>query len=311
MILEGASIVIQQILILFLLIGVGFLAAHFGLLKQEGIRQITDLLLLIIIPCVIINAFQLSFDHSLIKNILISALLAALTHSVGILLAKLFFRSGTEERKLMLTYSTVFYNAGFFSIPLLRAMLGNVGVLYGSIFVAVFNLFSWTYGIRLMTGQNNSSKWKIFLNPGVVAVATALILALLRIKLPGIIQTTLSNLSALHTPLAMIIIGGQIYSYKQYFILKDIELWKTVLARNILVPLIMLLINYFLADDKILFYAGVITAAAPTATNTVLFATKFRRDVNTAIQTVMLTTLMTLVTIPLIMGLAMLLKGSF
>lgn len=310
MILEGTSIVIQQIVILFLLIGVGFLAAYFKLLQQEGIRQITDLLLLIIIPCVIINAFQLSFDHSLLRNILISALLAALTHTTGILIAKLLFRKGSLERNTMLTYSTVFYNAGFFSIPLLRAMLGNVGVLYGSIFVAVFNLFSWTYGIRLMTGQNHASKWKIFLNPGVVAVLTALLLALLKIKLPGILQTTLSNLSALHTPLAMIIIGSQIFTYKNNFTLKDGALWKTVLARNILVPVVMLIIIYYLAGDKTLFFASVITAAAPTATNTVLFATKFKQDVNTAIQTVMLTTLMTIITIPLIMGLAMLLKGS-
>ena len=68
MILQGALIVIQQIFIIFILIGVGFLAAKFGILREEGARQITDLLLIIVIPCVIIMAFQASFEPSLIKK---------------------------------------------------------------------------------------------------------------------------------------------------------------------------------------------------------------------------------------------------
>jgi predicted permease len=310
MILQGALIVVQQIFIIFLLIGIGFLAARFGLLREEGTRQITDLLLIIVIPCVIIMAFQTAFEPALIKNMLIAALLAALTHTSGILISKLMFRNSAPDRKTMLTYSTVFYNAGFFSLPLLRALLGDAGVLYGSVFVAVFNLFAWTYGIRLMNGENGASKWKSFLNPGIVSLLIASALVLFNIKLPLMIKTTLNYVTGLHTPLAMMIIGSQFYALRNNFTLRDSALWKTVLSRNILVPLIMVGAIYYLAQDKSLFFASVITAAAPTATNTILFATKFRQDVNTAVQTVILTTLLTIITIPLIMALAMLLKGA-
>ncbi len=310
MILQGALIVIQQIIIIFVLIAVGFLAAKFGILREEGARQITDLLLIIVIPCVIIMAFQASFERSLIKNLLIAALLAALTHAAGILISKLIFKSEAPDRRMMLAYSTVFYNAGFFSLPLLRALLGETGVLYGSVFVAVFNLFAWTYGIRLMNGGNGASKWKTFLNPGIISLLIALVLVLLNIRLPEIVQTTLRYITGLHTPLAMIIIGCQFYLMWRNFNLRDLALWKTVLARNILVPLLMLALIFYLAQDKTLFFASVITASAPTATNTILFATKYRQDVNTAVQTVILTTLLTIVTIPLIMALAMLLKGA-
>lgn len=310
MILQGALIVIQQIIIIFVLIAVGFLAAKFGILREEGARQITDLLLIIVIPCVIIMAFQASFERSLIKNLLIAALLAALTHAAGILISKLIFKSEAPDRRMMLAYSTIFYNAGFFSLPLLRALLGETGVLYGSVFVAVFNLFAWTYGIRLMNGGNGASKWKTFLNPGIISLLIALVLVLLNIRLPEIVQTTLRYITGLHTPLAMIIIGCQFYLMWRNFNLRDLALWKTVLARNILVPLLMLALIFYLAQDKTLFFASVITASAPTATNTILFATKYRQDVNTAVQTVILTTLLTIVTIPLIMALAMLLKGA-
>ena len=310
MILQGALIVIQQIFIIFILIGVGFLAAKFGILREEGARQITDLLLIIVIPCVIIMAFQSSFEPSLIKNLLIAALLAALTHAAGILISKLIFRNEVPDRKMMLVYSTVFYNAGFFSLPLLRALLGETGVLYGSVFVAVFNLFAWTYGIRLMNGESGASKWKTFLNPGIISLLIALALVLFNIRLPDIVQTTLRYITGLHTPLAMIIIGCQFYLMWRNFNLRDLALWKTVLARNILVPLIMLALIFYLAQDKTLFFASVITASAPTATNTILFATKYRQDVNTAVQTVILTTLLTIISIPLIMALAMLLKGA-
>lgn len=310
MILQGALIVIQQIFIIFILIGVGFLAAKFEILREEGARQITDLLLIIVIPCVIIMAFQASFEPSLIKNLLIAALLAALTHAAGILISKLIFRNEAPDRKMMLVYSTVFYNAGFFSLPLLRALLGETGVLYGSVFVAVFNLFAWTYGIRLMNGENGASKWKTFLNPGIISLLIALALVLFNIRLPDVVQTTLRYITGLHTPLAMIIIGCQFYLMWRNFNLRDLALWKTVLARNILIPLIMLALIFYLAQDKTLFFASVITASAPTATNTILFATKYRQDVNTAVQTVILTTLLTIISIPLIMALAMLLKGA-
>lgn len=310
MILQGALIVIQQIFIIFILIGVGFLAAKFGILREEGARQITDLLLIIVIPCVIIMAFQASFEPSLIKNLLIAALLAALTHAAGILISKLIFRNEVPDRKMMLVYSTVFYNAGFFSLPLLLALLGETGVLYGSVFVAVFNLFAWTYGIRLMNGESGASKWKTFLNPGIISLLIALALVLFNIRLPDVVQTTLRYITGLHTPLAMIIIGCQFYLMWRNFNLRDLALWKTVLARNILIPLIMLALIFYLAQDKTLFFASVITASAPTATNTILFATKYRQDVNTAVQTVILTTLLTIITIPLIMTLAMLLKGA-
>ncbi len=310
MILQGALIVIQQIFIIFILIGVGFLAAKFGILREEGARQITDLLLIIVIPFVIIMAFQASFEPFLIKNLLIAALLAALTHAAGILISKLIFRNEAPDRKMMLVYSTVFYNAGFFSLPLLRALLGETGVLYGSVFVAVFNLFAWTYGIRLMNGENGASKWKTFLNPGIISLLIALALVLFNIRLPDVVQTTLRYITGLHTPLAMIIIGCQFYLMWRNFNLRDLALWKTVLARNILIPLIMLALIFYLAQDKTLFFASVITASAPTATNTILFATKYRQDVNTAVQTVILTTLLTIISIPLIMALAMLLKGA-
>ncbi len=310
MILEGGSIVVQQIIILFLMIGLGVVAAHFGLLKEEGTRQLTELLLIIITPCVIIMAFQLSFERSLIKNILIAAFLGALTPTIGIFVSKLFFRNTSLERNVMLRYATIFYNSGFFSLPLIRAFFGNTGALYGSVFIGVINIFFWTYGVYLMTGKKNASKLKTFLNPGTIAVLIAITLVLLKIKLPGIINSTLTYVASMHTPLAMMIIGSQFYLYKQDFKLLDGSLWKTVLTRNIIVPLIMLLLNYYLVEDKTLYFTSVIIAAAPTATNTVLFATKFKQDVSTAIQTVMLTTVMTIFTIPLMMGLAMLLKGS-
>lgn len=99
MLLQSTLIVIQQILIVFILIGVGFLAAKFGILGEEGARQITDFLLIIVIPCVIIMAFQTSFEPSLLKNILIAALISALTHAVGILISQLMFRKDPSAQK--------------------------------------------------------------------------------------------------------------------------------------------------------------------------------------------------------------------
>lgn len=117
MLLQSTLIVIQQILIVFILIGIGFLAAKFGILGEEGARQITDFLLIIVIPCVIIMAFQTSFEPSLLKNILIAALISALTHAVGILISQLMFRKDPSAQKTSSFIQSFFTTRASFLFP--------------------------------------------------------------------------------------------------------------------------------------------------------------------------------------------------
>lgn len=310
MIIEGSKIVIQQILILFIMIGIGYVAAQCKIVDEKGAQQFTNLILYIITPSVIITSFQVTYSRLLVFNMLIAAFISILTHILGALLSNLVFKKENDERKRILTYSTVFFNAGFFALPLLRAIFGDIAVMYGSIFVALFSLISWTYGISLMETRNNKINYKVVINPGMISIIIALMIFFFEIKIPSFFQSSLTTLSKVHSPLAMIIIGIQFFTFRKNFSIKDRSIWKTVLIRDLLIPLLILPVVYFLTKDKTLFFSCVLTSAAPTAANAVLFATKFERDVNLAVQAVMLTTIMVLLTVPIIMSISIFLFGS-
>ncbi len=301
MILQGSLVIIQQILILFLLAAVGYLCAHLAIIDDQGARQLTDLLLIVITPAIIINAFQVSADELQPLNMLAVAAVAVLTHLIGALLGWLFFRKEAPERRAVLIFATVFFNPGFFGLPLLGAVLGNLAVAYGSIFVAIFNIVLWTYGVTLMDDQPQQTRLKKLLNPGVVTFLAVLLLYAFKIQLPAIVQKPISALAAIHSPLAMLLVGVQFYGFRRQLSLKDGGVWKLVALRDVITPLLMLPLIFLLTDDPLVLRACALTAATPTAVNTVLFATRYRRDVRLSVQAVILTTTAVIVSIPLIM----------
>jgi predicted permease len=310
MILESTLIIVQQILILFFLIAIGYICGHFQIISGQTVPQLTDLLLIILTPAVVITAFQVSGSDLKSINMLIAAVIGLLTFVIGALLSWPIFRGEIDERKRVLTFSAVFFNAGFFGLPLLRAVLGDLAVAYGSIFVAVFNVVLWTYGVALIDGREKGKKLKNLLNPGVITVVIVLLLYALKITLPEILLLPITSLSKVQSPLAMIIIGVQFYTYREQFNTKNPAVWKVVAIRNLLVPLLVLAFIYLLTKDPMLFYACALMAATPTAANSILFATKYQRDVNLTIQALMLTTIMAIFSIPIVIALSRWILGT-
>lgn len=311
MIIQGTQIVLQQILILFMMIGIGYLSAQYKVVDGQLARPLTNLILMVMTPAVIITAFQVSAKDLEVGNMLIAAVTAVLVFLVGGLMAHLVFHREPVSRQGMLIFSAVFYNAGFFGLPLVKAVLGDLGAAYTSIFVAVFNVMLWTYGVWLMDGKNGGSRLRNLANPGVITVIIVLLFYAFKITLPGIIRQPIASLAAVQSPMAMIIVGIQFHTFREQFNLKDAGAWKVMLLRDLLVPLLILPVIYLLTHDETLFLACALTAATPTAMNSVLFATRYEKDINLAVQMVMLTTLGVIITIPLIMALAYWLIGTF
>ncbi|HBP39151.1 MAG TPA: hypothetical protein DD640_10525, partial [Clostridiales bacterium] len=184
MVLDHAQVVAAQVFILFLLIGIGFLAGKTRMVNETGLRQMTDLLLIFVTPCVIVRAFQIPFSVSLLRGLLIALASALVTHALGAVLTWFVFRRQIAAQNRVLRFSVVFTNCIFMCLPLLESILGSRGVFYGSVYIAVFNLAQWTYGVILMTGSRSRIKLRqALINPGTVAILIALPLFLARIVL--------------------------------------------------------------------------------------------------------------------------------
>ena len=292
-------------LVLFILISIGFLCGKKGLINENAAKKMTDIVLYVVTPCVMISAFQKEFSGDTAIKILIAAAAAIVILVFSTLLARLVIRDKNESRKKVLQFSVIFSNCGFMSLPLQKELLGEDGWFYGSIFVAVFNIFVWTYGLLDMSGDKKQlSIKKIVFNPGIMGAAVAIILFVCRIKLPEIVIQPVTHLANLNTPVPMLIIGFYLSRAKLKDAFSDVGTYIAMSLRLVIIPVIVTFIMALLKLDKTMMIAFVIACSAPTAASTTMFAAKFNRDVELSVGVVAASTILSIITMPLIVSLA-------
>lgn len=297
--------VLTQVLILLILIMLGTVLAKTKLLNKDSVRGMTDLVLYIVTPCVIIKSFMREFDPALTKKLLLSFGIAIAAHLGYILLSHLCLRSKNKAQEKVLRFGTVFANCGFMAIPLLQALVGDLGVFYGTAFIAVFNIFVWSYGILIMSGDKKTlTPKKLIINPGILGCAIGLVIFFLNIPIPKIISEPVSFMAALNTPLPMIIIGFHLASSNLIEGLKNIKVIISMALRLLVFPSLILAIMYFCGTRGDVLVACTISASVPTAANTTMFASKFNADTSLSVSMVSLSTIISIITIPIIVTIA-------
>lgn len=298
-------VIAQQVLVLFILIGVGFICGKKKILTDSSSKHMTDIVLYVVTPCVMITAFQRPFSYELLGSVFISAGVALAIMFGSILVSLLVFHDKDKGRNRVLQFATVFSNCGFMSLPLQKAILGDDGWFYGSIFVAIFNIVVWTYGLVSMSGDMKQlSIKKIIFNPGIVGVVVAIILFVCQIDLPDVLSLPVDYLSALNTPLPMLIIGFYLSKadFKKAF--SDLGVYIAMVVRLVLIPVIAIFAMWAFKLDPVIIVAFVIASSAPTAATTTMFAAKFDRDVELSVSVVASTTLVSIITMPLVVALS-------
>ncbi len=317
--IESFITVVQQVIILFVLIGIGFGLTKKKLFSEKTIAELTTFILYLVTPCVIIESFNRPFDADMLNALLLSFLAAIVVHVLSIFIAFLFIRDRDKNTQTIFRFGVVFSNCAFMALPLQQALLGSEAVFYGSSFIAVFNLFVWTHGYSIMKKdweknalQNTikpSLKEKAFfigktlLNPGIASVFIGLILFLTSTKLPFFIQKPIQYLAALNTPLPMIVIGFYVASVKDFSILKEKKMFLASFLRLIFIPLLSLVLFYAVGIRGLLLSSLIISASTPVGATLVMFSIKFNKDAKKAGAFVAFTTLVSVLTMPIIIAL--------
>lgn len=168
----------------------------------------------------------------------------------------------------------------------------------------------WTYGIKIMDeSAKGPSLKKMFLNPGVIGVGIGLLLFLTPLELPHLIFKPIQYLAALNTPLPMVVVGFYLSGITSFAFLKDLKLLWSLVLRLVIVPLLSLIILYAIGIKGVLLTAVIIAASAPVGVNTVMFAVKFKKDPGLGVTMVSVSTLFSILTMPLIVALSMYLSS--
>ncbi len=293
----------EQVLVLFILIGVGYLCGKVKFLDNHTAKHITDIVLYVVTPCVIIHAYQIEFDPSVLKNLGITALAAIGVHLLSIVIVNIVFQKTPHNKKEVLKFGTVFSNCGFMSLPLQQAILGQEGILYGAAFVGIFNIFVWSYGVVCMSGDRKTlSVKKLFLNPGILGVIIALVLFLFSIKLPTVIGLPIGYLANLNTPLPMLVIGFYLAQSRLNSGLKDKYVWLSTLIRLVIIPVISVAVMILAGIRGVSLVTVAISSSAPIAAATTMFATKFDKDTELSVNLVSVSTVLSIVTMSCIVA---------
>jgi len=296
----------QQVLILYILIAVGFIADKTGLYTEKASKLNTNLLFYIVTPLVIVNSF-LSIDNSPenLRNFGLAALGGVVFHLIGMVLILPLFRKTEKSKAGLYRYASMYGNCGYMALPLANAVLGPQGAFYCSAIIMVFNIFSFTHGIYIMGAQKGGFNFKkLLINPGTIGVTLGLPLYLLGVELPTVIATPINSLAVLNTPLAMLIFGTYIAHTDLKTMFTDKRIYAVACVKLIAIPLIMIAGFKLLNIPKELAMAIAVSASAPCANNTVILAGKYDLDTGVASKTVALVSFFSIITMPVMIALS-------
>ena len=321
--LEGFLSVGEKGLLLFIFIALGVVCYKIGFLTDETNKCISNIIMYIVTPCVIINAFARNIYGKeellrILKNIGIVAIIATVAHILMIIVATLIFRFKNEDRTRLLRFGAVFSNAGFIALPLAQALIdtptSREGTLYAAVYLGIFNIVLWTWGLYDMArGENVMNPKKILTNPGLIGVVVGLFFFTsplyvtiggdAGLRLPSIVLEALEYTSAVNLPLPMLMVGYYLGKANLKRAFSDIYSYLCMAMRLVIFPLVMLLILCLFGVRGNVLTVSVIGLAAPVGATTTMLATKFDRDTELSVSLVSLSTVISLITMPLIVGL--------
>lgn len=306
------AILFSRVLLLVLLMFPTALLKRFKLTKDGFGVSLSNYVLYIATPAMIILAFYRDFDKTILLRSLFVVGFFLLFHLMFFAIAVLFFRKqkGAPEltkRDRVLRFGTIFTNAGYMGIPLVVNLLGEEAAVYASVYMVCFNVLVWTFGCFVFTGDRKYMSLKnAFLNPATVALVIGMILFATPANrcLPQVTEDTLSILNSLVAPLSMGVIGLHLLEIDWKHIWRDLLLYRYVFVRMLLIPVFLFgilkiatLCGY---RDDYLFRVLFICGSTPCAAVTAMYAEKFDGDAPYASTIVCVSTLFAVGTMPLV-----------
>ena len=296
-----------QVAVMFIIMSIGILCYKKKMISENTGAELSKFLLMIVNPCVILHAFQIEYKPELLNGLVISAILAVVSNTLGVIIATLFIRKNPERKEYIVErFAIVFSNCGFMGIPLIQAVVGDIGVFYASTYVAVFNLFTWTYGVSIMKGKMSLKDIiKVLTSAPIISIVVGIAIFIFSVKLPLVIGKPIEFISSLNTPLAMIVTGIYLARTDIRSALKNIRIFAVSALRLIVVPAVMLIVFIFIGAENEIFtsllIANMIATACPTASSTLMMSRMFERNAEYASMIITVSTLFSILTIPVIM----------
>lgn len=299
--MELAVITAGQVAVLFILILAGFAGVKLGAIKPEGKKAFSDLLIYLIVPAMIINSYITEFDAEIFSNLVETFKLSAAAILIGLGITFVLSLRMKDKNIPIMRFACVFSNAAYMGFPLIEALFGKTGLLYASAYVTVFNLLLWTVGYAMVSGKVHIKEvlHSIVTTPVIISVVLGLAIYLCRIPIPQIIQQPVSYIGSMNTPLSMIITGMLIAGSHFKALVKNKYILFIIIVRMVLIPAVCFGLFAVLGIKGMAAHIVLLLEACPSAAITSVFAVRFQYDEDLAAGAVVITTFLSILTLPL------------
>lgn len=289
------------------------------MLPDSAVAALVAVLVYVSQPVLTVSGFmEKDYDPSLLPNMAIVLLGSFVVHLAAYLVARLAFKAvrgdeETDKAKRASTICTFMGNVGFMGIPVVKALFPNNPemLIYVAIINVSFNVISWTLGVYTITGdKSNVSVRRAFLNPPTVALVAALPLFFFKAYIPAAVFTPIQScanyLAGMTLPLSMIILGIRLAEIPFGSLFTSPVAYVSSALKLVVVPLVSFALLYpihalFPQTDNGVIISIYIAMAMPSAALTLSFAEMFDGDRETAVKTSVITTALSVITIPLLM----------
>lgn len=285
---------------LFLLVAAGIILRKKGILPEQAKSILTDLVIYLILPCNIISSFFIEFNMEILKGFAVILVIATLIQFGCLLFANTFYNKEPDRRKKVLQYGTVCSNAGFMGNPIAEGVYGGEGLMYASIFLIPQRIVMWSAGVSYFTESPDRKTVvkKVVTHPCIVAVYIGMFFMITQLSLPVFLENTIRNIGSCTTTVSMVLIGTILAEVNPGTIF-DKGIVKYTVIRLLLIPLLVFAGCRLFSVDPLLSGVSVLLTGMPAGSTTAILAAKYDGDYIFATKCVVVTTLLSLITIPL------------
>lgn len=287
--------------ILFILIAVGTIARIKGIIKTEGKKLLTDLLIYIFLPCNIISSFNMKFNMEILKKFAMILIFATLTQIVCMILSKFVFKNVEERKRKVLEYATICSNAAFLGLPVVEELFGLEGVMYASIAMVPQRIVMWSSGISCFTQTDSFGKVfkQVALHPCIIAVYIGLTKMFLPFNIPAPIEYSIATIGGCTLTTSMLLIGTMLGEMKDIRSIFSLLLLKYTVIRLVIIPFFSMILCTIGGLDNLSVGVIALLSGMPAGSTTAILASKYDGDYIFASKVIIFSTVLSIFTIPM------------
>lgn len=278
----------------------GFLLTKGRVISSSFRKSLTDFIINFILPCNIIKSFMIEFNMQIFRDCFAVLLISCATQALSIFMGNVLFSRMEPQKKPCMLYATQVSNAGFLGSPIVEGLYGVQGLLYASVYLIPQRIMMWSLGVACYSGSKGKGVVrKVLTHPCIVAVAIGLALMLTQLPLPGWITQPLTMVGSSNTAMSLIVIGAVLAEVEPRSMFRK-EALGYCLVRLVLIPAIVLGGCILIGTDRMVMETSVVLAGMPAALTTSILASQYGRDEKFAVSLIFLSTVGSMLTIPLL-----------